>query len=261
MSTGKKDGAKKGMKIRGAEFARFGKPAKYATLIFIFVIFVCTLFTDDFAFAILCGMVAFAGAIAFMLYMPKMLARKRAQVIERDLPFALMTMSVELNINVPFEKVLENVAKENYGVLSEEFARAVREVKERGASIQEALFAMGERVDSLMLKRSIAQLAGIYGHGYGGDAVRKIAIEQLAKQRAVSKEFSGKLVVFSLMFIAVSAIVPALFLAFVVVGSTFMEMDFTALQVLLIAAIGFPLVDLGMLFWIRNSTPVFLRGN
>lgn len=250
------------MKSGSKENARdyFSKSLKYAVLAFVLSVFACALFSEDFAFALLGGGIVSGALFAFLLLRPSMLASKKAQLIERDLPFALMAMSVELNIKVPFEKVLENAARGS-GVLASEFRRAVADVKEGSASIQEALFALGERADSLMLRRSISQLNGIYEHGYGGEAVRRIAAEQLAKQRAVSKEFSGKLVLFSLMFIAVSAIVPALFLAFIAVGSMFMEMDFTAQQVLLIAVLGFPAVDLAMLAWIRGKTPMFLRGD
>jgi hypothetical protein len=61
------------------------------------------------------------------------------------------------------------------------------------------------------------------------------------------------------LFIAVSAIVPALFQSFVIVGSMVLELDFTPLQVLLVTAVFFPLVDIAVLLYIRGKTPVFLR--
>lgn len=240
----------------------FADALKYGTLISVFFWLVYALASEELMAGAACCLLVFAASVSAFLYYPKMRMRRRGEMIEKDLPFALMAMSVELNMGIPFERVIENAAKENYGLVSLEFGKMAAEIRERGASIQEGLFGMSERVDSLMLKRCVSQLVGIYEHGgsgNGGEAIRRLAVEQLAKQRAVSKEFSGKLVVFSLMFIAVSAIVPALFQSFVVIGSMFMEMDFTPLQVLLIAVVGFPLVDLGVLLYIRGKTPVFMR--
>ena len=67
------------------------------------------------------------------------------------------------------------------------------------------------------------------------------------------------MVVFSLMFIAVSAIIPAFFLAFITIGSMFMELDFTPIQVIALTAIVFPAIDLSVLFLIKEKTPVFLQ--
>jgi hypothetical protein len=53
--------------------------------------------------------------------------------------------------------------------------------------------------------------------------------------------------------------VPALFQSFVIIGSMFLEMRFTALQVLLIVALGFPMIDLAILLFIKQKTPMFLR--
>ncbi|MDO8624929.1 MAG: type II secretion system F family protein, partial [Candidatus Diapherotrites archaeon] len=60
---------------------------------------------------------------------------------------------------------------------------------------------------------------------------------------------------------AVSAIVPALFESFILVGSLFLDLDFSAIQVLAIMAVGFPLLDLGVLMYIRSQMPVFLRSD
>ena len=73
------------------------------------------------------------------------------------------------------------------------------------------------------------------------------------------KEFSQKLVLFSLMFIVVSAVFPALFQSFVIVGSSFMQLDFLPVHVLLVIGVLFPLIDIAALFFIRSQTPHFLR--
>ena len=93
-----------------------------------------------------------------------------------------------------------------------------------------------------------------------GETIRRMALEQLSRQKAKAKEFSGKIVVVSLAFIVISAIVPALFQAFLIVGSSFIEIPFDGTQVLLIVAALFPLLDLTLLLYITNLSPEFLKG-
>ena len=68
------------------------------------------------------------------------------------------------------------------------------------------------------------------------------------------------MVVYSLLFVAVSAIVPALFQSFVIVGSMVLTLSLTAQQIFLIIVVGFPALDLAALYYIKAKTPLFLRG-
>lgn len=202
-------------------------------------------------------------AFGFFLTIPKSRLKKTASLIERDLPFALLSMSAELNMGISFEKCLKNISNGNYGIVSKEFGFVVLEIFERGKSVQDSLRHFGEKIDSIELKRAIAQLVNVYERGGRkecGNPVKSIALEILSKQKSESKEFSGKIVVFSLMFIAVSAIVPAIFQAFIVVGSFFLKINFTPLQAILIVCVGFPLVDLAIFYYIKSKTPAFLEG-
>ncbi len=237
---------------------------RFAILAFVLFWLVWAIAIEEVMLGMALSMAVFAAVFSIWLYIPFMKQRAAGESVEKELPFALMGMAVELNMSVPFEKCIENAsANKKYGVLSSEFKKVLYEVRECGASMQEALFGFAERAGSLIVKRAVTQLVSAYEQGSGSNAgqpLKMIAKEQFARQRAISKEFSGKLVVFSLMFIAVSAIVPALFQAFIVVGSTFMELDFTAGDVLLIAALGFPAIDIAVLAYIRGKTPAFLRG-
>ena len=239
---------------RGIKYSAFG-----AVVFFIIV----SLVLEELFFGAIASFVVFCSILGFWVYAPKAKIKKRAAEVEKELPFALMAMAVELNIGIAFEKAMEGISKNNYGEVSREFEKALKEIKHAGSSVQEALLRMGERVESLSLKRSLSQLSSIYEHSSSrerGEPIKRLAREMIAKQRAQSKEFSGKLVIFSIIFIALSAIIPALFQAFIIVGSMFLEIELTALQVGLIIAVGFPLLDIGVLFYIRSKTPAFLRG-
>lgn len=252
----------KGASINTEPKAYLENSVKYSILIFIAFLFIWALAFENIITGLFYSAIISAGSVLFFFYLPIMKKKGNAALIEKDLPFALMSMSVLLNINIPFEQAVESIARDNYGMLSKEFQKISEEIKQSGASIQEALFNFSERIDSLNVKRSVTQLVSIYEQGskeFAGEPVKRLAIEQFAKQKAIAKEFSGKLVVFSLLFIAISAIVPALFQSFILVGSMFMSLDFTPLQVLIIAIIGFPSLDLIILLYIKSQTPIFLR--
>lgn len=208
------------------------------------------------------GLTLSLACLTLGIYFPVAKKKKKAGLMEKKLPFALMQLAVELDLGLAFEQALENIVQADYGLLSQEFNKAIKEVEESGASMQEALLHLSERIDSLNLKRAIAQLVNAYEQGSksrAGEAVKKIAQEQLAKQKALAKEFSGKIVMLSLMFIMVSAVAPALFLAFIIVGSTFLDLIFTPAQTLLISCLGFPLADISIFYFIKFKTPEFLK--
>ncbi|MBU1120616.1 type II secretion system F family protein [Candidatus Micrarchaeota archaeon] len=234
----------------------------YSVILALTAFFLYSLIVSNLIEGIIVGGIVFVLGFSFFLLYPKARKNRIKALIERDLPFALMAMAVELNLNIPFEKTIENTAGRQYGIISVEFSKVVREIKHYGSSLQEALFHLSERNDSLMLKRSMAQLVSIYEHGSKterGTPIKRLAEELLSKQKAESKEFSGKLVVFSLVFIALSAILPALFQSFVSIGSMFLELEFTALQIIIIVTVFFPLIDAGILLFIKLKTPVFLN--
>jgi accessory gene regulator protein AgrB len=120
---------------------------------------------------------------------------------------------------------------------------------------------MNERNSSMNVKRACSNLSNLQFQGSRDiTGLKKLAQELLLKQRIESKEFSGKMVVYSLVFIAVSAIVPAMFQSFVLIGSYFMNISFTPVQIFFISVALFPMLDLGVLILIDSKTPLFLKG-
>lgn len=210
---------------------------------------------NAFAFLLLC----FLLSALLLTRLPKEKALKKGKLIEKELPFAMMALGIELNIGIPFEKaLLKRAGKTELGI---EIAKAIAEIRMNGLSVQEAFLNMQKRIDSAFVKRAIAQLINIYENGSReqGEIAISIAKEMLARQKAEAKEFSGKLVMTSLLFIVVSAIVPALLLSYITVGSMFLEIEIQPLFVILIFTVILPLVDIAMLLILREKTPVFMR--
>ena len=204
----------------------------------------------------------FLVCIAGTLIYPKYLANKRAALIERDLPFAMMELSLHTKAMLTTEKGIQKISDGSYGLISEEFRKVLEKVRGKGASLQEALLEMSERFDSRSLKRSIMHIISCYETGnrrLGAATLKRAGRDELSRQRSISREFSGKIALLSLMFIAVSAIVPALFQSFLIVGSTFMQIDFTPIQIIVMTTMVLHAIDIGVLLYIRSITPEFLK--
>jgi len=170
-----------------------------------------------------------------------------------------MQLATQISIGKSFFKAIEDSSNEKNEV-SNEFALVIQEMK-KGSSFSEALEQFNKRLDSLPIRRVCSNLSNLQIQGSkDATSIKKLAQEMLMKQRIESKEFSGKMVVYALVFIAISAIVPAMFQSFILIGSYFMKLSFTAPQVFLISVILFPIADLAILLIIDSKTPIFLKG-
>jgi pilus assembly protein TadC len=198
-------------------------------------------------------------AIVFVLFLQKPIikAKKYSKKVESEMP----NLIINLITSIKSGKDLISSIKDNIenNAIGKEMEIVLKDVK-NGFSFQKALENFNKRVDSIDVKRLSSSLNNIYLYGGKEIALKKLSEELLLKQKIESKEFSGKMVVYSLVFIAVSAIVPAMFSSFVIVGSYFMELQFEGWQIFLIIILVFPVIDLAVLGMINSKTPLFLRG-
>ncbi len=249
------------MQLKLMQDKKFRENGLKAALFALFAWLAIGLFTEELLLSLLLAIFLGIAVLGLLLYMPAMQRKRHAALVESQLPFALTNIAVELNLGLRFEEILGHAAGQE-GAIGKEFGKVLWEIKEQGASVQEALMHFSERIDSLEVKRAIALFVSVYEQGQkrSGEAVKMLARELLAKQRAEAKEFSGKLVVYSLLFVAISAVVPALFQSFVIVGSMVLHFTLTVQQIVLIIVAGFPAIDVMALYYIRAKTPLFLRG-
>lgn len=171
--------------------------------------------------------------------------RKKQKKVEEDLIFALQSFATQLDTGLSFEECL---GKEHV------FGRVIRDVG-LGASIPQALRNFAATHDSPFIRKSAALLADIYVRGGNGSSLRKISEEQAAVQRSRMKEYSEKLAMFSLAFIICTAVIPALFQAFVIIGSSFMPLQISPAVALFIPIVGFPLLAVAAFVFIVSQRP------
>jgi len=176
-------------------------------------------------------------------------------LIEKELPLALRWVATQLSMGISFDEAIESLCS-GYGELSKGMKDVL--VQAEYSSFPNAITNWACSVDSKDVKRSAMQLVMLYESGGNVNSLKSLADELLENQKVIAREYSGKMAMYALLFIGVSSVFPALFQAFVIVGSNFME-TVSPLQALLIPVVVFPLVDVGILVWMQYRKPGCMR--
>ncbi len=236
--------------------AKIGYPSDYylslsfgiAFLCFVFSLAMLSVSLENLPFSMLAFVVAFFSMTGY----PGMKKKKRAKAIEKELPNCLRLIGIHLNIGLSFEQSLKSVSSNS--TLGKELKHVMRNI-DNGSSVQEAFNALSERIDSVFVKRAVAQVIASYEKGGSGETLKKLADEQESIIRARLREYNGKMTVYSLLFIAVSAVFPAIFQAYMMVGSSFLNIGITPLQALLMPVLVFPIVNIVLFLFVRWESP------
>ena len=202
---------------------------------------------------------SFALVFLFLLKTPFLEKKKRGVLIERQLVFSLRALAVELSSGSSFESALHSIEKDAPAPLRLEISKALAEVK-NGLSMPRAIARLGERVDSQLFKRCCLQLIFAYEHGGSNPGLSKTADELSAVQKIRLKELSAQNAFFTILFVAVGCIAPALFSAYLIVGSRFLDLTFSSFEVLAAFLLVFPLLDAALLIYLREKTVLLTGG-
>ncbi|MFH0834925.1 MAG: type II secretion system F family protein [Candidatus Micrarchaeota archaeon] len=117
------------------------------------------------------------------------LRSKRLKEIDDNLPSALFQMA-SFPRRTSAERIMESVAKSDYGALSEEFGKACKQVR-AGMSVPKALDALRERNDSLLLGRAVALLQNSYESGSDMSGAFRSAAEDVFRLQALGREHAS----------------------------------------------------------------------
>ncbi len=170
----------------------------------------------------------------------------------RELPFFLNSLASDLDKNIPLKLSLENQAKRNT-LIGTKVSLALFLVSNKGYTLQSALENISK--NNIELERVIYQIIDILHSGTKNksEVFRILANNFLEQQSTATKNYSTKLSFLSLVFVVVSAIVPALFLMFFLVGSNFFEIEISVVGIILITIILFPIIDMFILLFMRAN--------
>ena len=163
------------------------------------------------------------GGVVFMyfVYFPKLRARKRVKDIENNLPFALRHILIQIRSGVTLFSAMVSVGWSGYGMLSEEFKKAVNEIN-TGKSEIAALEKIAHDNPSLFFRRILWQMINAMKSGSDIGNVLKSIVENItAEQRVAIKRYGAQLNPMALFYMMLVVIFPTLGIVFLLILFSF----------------------------------------
>lgn len=163
---------------------------------------------------------------------PGMVANRKIRDIERNLLPAMQNVLVEIESGVPLFNVLVNVSKGNYGKVSVEFSRIIKEINAGKPQI-EALTDSATRNPSLFFRRAIWQIVNGMKSGASISDVVKEAIHALSEEQIIQiQSYGSQLNPLAMFYMLIAVIVPALSITLIIVISSFISASETTTKLI-----------------------------
>jgi len=155
-----------------------------------------------------------------ILTIPSGKANKIAFKIEKELPFALRHMSIEIRAGVGIYKTMESIAKSGYGPLSDGFKWVLSQI-EKGVPTEDALQAWAERTKSDSLNRVVSHLVrALRTGGNLSDVMVTIAEDVSFERKSRIADFAEKLNLLGLFLMMVTVVFPVMVTILTTIAST-----------------------------------------
>ena len=191
----------------------------------------------------------------FMLYFPKISQKHQYDDLNFELPYALRHMATELKAGKGLHDTLLTVSIANYGSLSGEFKRVLKEIK-YGKSSEDALMEMSLRVSSEGLSRAVHQIVGTLRVGGNlANSLNVIAEDISFDMQIKLKEYSQKLNGFILIYTFIAILAPVIILIMLMAASTVVGDIVSGEMVFIMYMFFFPLIVVFMALFIKRMEP------
>ncbi|MFH0970147.1 MAG: type II secretion system F family protein [Candidatus Diapherotrites archaeon] len=166
------------------------------------------------------GMVGFLSAFVLHMVYPHILAQKTAGGVEQGLMYALRSLQIQVNSGVGLYDAMVNVARSDYGMISDEFETVVQEIN-AGVNEAAALERLALRTDSAFLKKTIWQLVTNIRSGSSMSAALQSIVTTLTEFQSRSiKNYAAELNMWILIYLLVAAALPTIGITFMVILSS-----------------------------------------
>jgi len=170
--------------------------------------------------------IAVGFGLFFLFFMiliryPDVIAGKRAEMIDRSLIFALKDMLLQVGSGVALYNSLVNIAESNYGEVSVEFRRIVKEIN-GGTPMIKALEKAALETKSEYFKRTVWQLVNGIKAGSNLKNILKTIIRDLTmEQRTKIRNYARELNLWSLLYMLFAVAIPSIGTTLLVILTSF----------------------------------------
>ena len=151
---------------------------------------------------------------------PKVKSKRISRELEKDLPYALRHMLIEVRSGISLYESMVSVS-EDYGEASEEFNRIVKDIN-GGKPQVKALEDSIVRNPSTQYRRAMWQMINALKSGTDVSSTLETLVDSMVKQQKLAvKRYGKELNPYVLMYLMIAVIVPSLGVTFLIVLSTF----------------------------------------
>ncbi len=200
------------------------------------------------------GILIFMMAL-FIFLLPRMKQGSKSSEAARELPFALRQMATELRAGIGLHDSMRSIAISGYGPLSEEFSRALEEIR-YGETTEQALLDMSDRINSEGLERAIHQITRTLTSG--GDLAKTLTViadDTAYEMRMKLKDYAQKLNSFTMIYMFIAILAPVICLIMLIAASTVMGAILPPILLLILYLFFFPAIVAFMAFMIKRLEP------
>ncbi len=190
-----------------------------------------------------------------MIVYPKILAGKRAELVEKNLIFVLKDLTLQVNSGVPLFDSILNISKSNYGIVSQEFEIVISEVNS-GKSIEKALLALATQSSSEFLRRAVWQIVNTMKAGASIKGTLKgILSELVIEQRNRIMNYSRELNMWILIYMLFAVAIPTIGATMLIIISRFGEYNLDEKSFAVFALANFA-VQFVLIGFIKSRRPI-----
>jgi len=208
-----------GIEIKDREYISLAIFSSIFWFILIFIIFLPIIksLTTSFLISTFFLFVIYFYIIAY----PNLLVSRKNRDIEKNLIFAVKHLLIQVRSGVSLYDALVSVAKSNYGEVSKEFEKCVREIN-IGKDQISALEDLTLRNPNISFRRVIWQIINALRSGADLGNSLQVMVENLSnEQRIKIRRYGSQLSPLALMYLFTTIIFPTLGVVLLIVFSSF----------------------------------------
>jgi flagellar protein FlaJ len=178
-------------------------------------------FSESLILSLGIGIGLFILFFVLLIRYPKIIAKKKAEQVEKNLVFALKDMLLQVKSGISLYNSLVNISKANYGMVSRNFERVAKQVNS-GKPMSKALEELAVTSESSYLRKTVWQLVNTLRAGASLKGALSVIIKQLTiEQKTKIRDYAKELNMWSLMYMIFAVAIPSLGVTMMVILSSF----------------------------------------
>lgn len=158
---------------------------------------------------------------------PVIYVSRRQKNIEKNIIPGLEDMLIQVNSGIPLFSILVNISSADYGILSEEFRKAVKKIN-AGEPDVKVLKDIGKDNPSVFFRRTLWQISNGMVAGSDMGIVIRDTIKSLNEEQLIQiQNYGSKLNPLIVMYMLITVIIPTLSITFLTILSSMIQMEKT----------------------------------